>query len=132
MKEFIGRVMYPFLFSASSRLVSADLLTHCSMSFTGMWRNSTVSILNGAVSFGVTGLSPFAFLGFLGFGVAFGRGLVSFRRGELDAAPVRPLRVVPRSMSSSTVDLGVGGEKSGCSVYSKLAQARRKCAQSIY
>lgn len=123
MKEFMGRVMYPFLFSASSRLTFAGLFTHSSIFFTGIWCSSAVSMLRGAVNFGVTGLSPFAALGFLAFGVAFGRGLASFRRGELEAAPVRPLRVVLRSRSSSTVDLGVGGEKSGCSFYQRLARA---------
>jgi hypothetical protein len=90
-----------------------------------MWWSSAVSILSGAVSFGVTGLSPFAAFGFLILGVAFGRGLASFRRGELDAATVRPLRVVLRSRSSSTVDLGVGGENSGCSFYVRSVSAPR-------
>jgi hypothetical protein len=96
------------------------------MFFTGMWWSSAVNILNGAVSFGVTGLSPFA-LGFLDFGVAFGRGLASFRRGELDAATFRPLRVVLRSRSSSTVDLGVGGENIGCSFYAESVSAPSAC-----
>jgi hypothetical protein len=117
MNEFMGLVMYPFLFSASSRLTSADLFTHSSMFFTGMWGRFAVSILNGAVSFGVTGLSPFVAFGFFDLGIAFGRGLASFRRGELDAATLRALRVGLRSRSSSTVDLGVGGENIGCSFY---------------
>ena len=81
-------------------------------------------MLKGAVSLGVTAFSPFAALGFFAFGVAFGRGLASFRRGELDASTARPLRVVLRSISSSAVDLGVGGENSGCSFYDRLAAAR--------
>lgn len=117
MNEFMGRVMYPFLFSASSLLVSADLLTHSSMFLTGMWSSPAVSMLRGAVSLGVTAFSPFAAFGFFAFGVAFGRGLASFRRGELDVATARPFRVVLRSISSSAVDLGVGGENSGCSSY---------------
>ena len=115
MNEFMGRVIYPFLFSASSRLTSAGLFTHSSMFFTGIWCSSAVSMLRGAVNFGVTGLSAFPAFGFLALGVAFGRGLASFRRGELEGATARPLRVVLRPKSSSTVDLGVGGEKSGCS-----------------
>lgn len=83
----------------------------------GMWRNSAVNMLSGAVSFGVIALSPFGAFAFFDFGIAFGRGLVSFPCGELEAATARPLRVVLRSRSSSTVDLGVGGENSGCSIF---------------
>jgi hypothetical protein len=78
-------------------------------------------MLRGAVSLGVTGLSPFAAFCFFDLGVGFGRGLASFLRGELEAAAPRPLRVVLRSSSSSIVDLGVGGEKSGCSCYTRSA-----------
>jgi hypothetical protein len=72
MKEFIGRVMYPFLFSASLRLTSAGRFTHVSMSLMGMWCWPSVKMLKGAVSLGVFGFSPFAALGFLAFGVGFG------------------------------------------------------------
>jgi hypothetical protein len=78
-------------------------------------------MLRGAVSLGVAAFSPFAALGFFAFGVDFGRGLASFLRGELEAATARPLRVVLRSTSSSAVDLGVGGENSGCSFYDRSA-----------
>jgi hypothetical protein len=132
MKEFMGLVIYPFLFSASSRLTFAGLFTHSSIFFTGIWCNSAVSMLRGAVNFGVTGLSPFVAFAFLVFGVAFGRGLASFRRGELEVAHVRPLRVVLRSRSSSTVDLGVGGEKSGCSFYYGLAHAQTTVNANLY
>jgi hypothetical protein len=72
MNEFIGRVIYPFLFSASLRLTSAVRLTHAFMSLTGMWCSFSVIILNGAVSFGVFAFSPLAALVFLAFGVGFG------------------------------------------------------------
>jgi hypothetical protein len=120
----MGRVMYPFLFSASSRLTFAGRLTHSSMFFTGMWCSSAVRMLRGAVNFGVTCLSPFPAFGFLAFGVAFGRGLSSFRRGEIEGATGRPLRVVRLTYSSSIVDLGVGGEKSGCSFYNSQCMWR--------
>jgi hypothetical protein len=72
MNEFIGRVIYPFLFSASLRLTSAVRLTHAFMSLTGMWCSLSVSMLKGAVNFGVLALSPLAALDFLAFGVGFG------------------------------------------------------------
>jgi hypothetical protein len=127
MNEFMGRVMYPFRFSASSRLTSAGLFTHSSMFFTGMWCSSAVRILNGAVSFGVTGLSAFPAFVFLVFGVNLGRGLASFLRGEVEGATARPLRVVLRPKSSSAVDLGVGGEKSDCSFWSMSTRAIPHC-----
>jgi hypothetical protein len=96
------------------------------MFLTGMWSSPAVNMLRGAVSLGVAVFSPFAAFGFLAFGVTFGRGLASFRRGELDAATARPFRVVLRSISSSAVDLGVGGENSGCSFYNSSAAARMK------
>jgi hypothetical protein len=95
-----------------------------------MWCSSAVSILSGAVNFGVNGLSPLAAFGFLALGVAFGLGLASFRRGELDAATARPLRVVLRSRSSSIVDLGVGGENIGCSFYVRSVTALSVCLGS--
>lgn len=88
-------------------------------------------MLRGAVSLGVTGLSPFAAFGFFALGVDLGRGLASFLRGELEAATARPLRVVLRSNSSSIVDLGVGGEKSGCSFYDRSAPVLRTFARSL-
>jgi hypothetical protein len=72
MKEFIGRVIYPFLFSASFRLTSAGRLIHASMSLTGMWRRASVNMLNGAVSFGVLAFSALAAFAFLALGVGFG------------------------------------------------------------
>jgi hypothetical protein len=119
MNEFMGRVMYPFLFSTSRILTSAGRLTHSSMFLTGMWASSFVRMLNGAVSFGVFCLSLFAAFAFLVLGVAFGRGLPSVLRGELDVATARPLRVVFRS--SPFVDLGVGGENRPWSFCSPLA-----------
>jgi hypothetical protein len=67
-------------------------------------------MLSGAVSLGVLCFSFFGAFAFLALGVAFGRGLLSFRRGELDNVVARPLRVVLRPESSPFVDLGVGGE----------------------
>jgi hypothetical protein len=67
-------------------------------------------MLNGAVSLGVLCLSLFGAFAFLALGVAFGRGLPSVLRGELDAATARALQVVLRPESSPCVDLGVGGE----------------------
>lgn len=107
----MGLVIYPFLFSASLRRTSAGLLTHSSMFLTGMWCNSAVRILKGAVNFGVIALSPLPAFDFLLLGVALGRGLDSFRRGESDGATERPLRVDLRPDVSSAVDRGVGGEK---------------------
>lgn len=111
MKEFMGRVMYPFRFSASSRLTSAGLFTHSSIFLTGMWHNFAVRILRGAVSFGVAALSPLPPLAFRDFKLALGLGLESFLCGERDEATPRPLRVGLRPISSSAVDRGVGGEK---------------------
>ena len=85
------------------------------MFLTGIWCSSFVKILSGAVSLGVFCLSPFAVFAFLVLGVAFGRGLASFLRGELDAVTARPLRVVLRLLSSPFADLGVGGENRACS-----------------
>jgi hypothetical protein len=87
-------------------------------------------MLRGAVSLGVTALSPFAALGFFAFGVGFSRGLASFLRGEVEAATARPLRVVRRSISSSAVDLGVGGENSDCSFYDRSTPVQMACARS--
>ena len=72
MKEFIGLVTYPFLFSTSFFLVSADRLTHSSMLRTGMLLMFFVKILNGAVSFGLLGFSLFPAFAFFDLGVALG------------------------------------------------------------
>jgi len=113
--------MYPFLFSTSRRLTSAGLFTHSSMFLTGIWWSSFVKILNGAVSLGVLCLSDFTALAFFDLGVAFGRGLPSVFRGELDDVIARPLRVVLLLESSPFVDLGVGGENKPWSCCCSLA-----------
>jgi hypothetical protein len=113
MKEFIGRVTYPFLFSTSCRLVSAERLTHSSMFRTGILAKSFVKTLSGAVNFGVFGFSLLPALAFLDFGVAFGLGFgfgLSVLCCELEGTMVRPLLVRRFASSWSTVDLGVGGE----------------------
>lgn len=92
MKEFIGLVIYPFLFSTSLYLVSTDRFTHASMSRTGTEVMSFVNILSAAVSFGVLGLSPFPAFAFFDFGIAFGLDLAGVC-GELDGTMFRPLRV---------------------------------------
>ena len=76
---------------------------------TGMPAISLVNMLNGAVSFGAFGFSPFPAFAFFDLGTALGRGFSSIR-GELDGAIVRPLRVRLERSSFSVADLGVGGE----------------------
>jgi hypothetical protein len=78
-------------------------------------------MLNGAVNLGVLCFSFFGPFAFLALGVAFRRGLVSFRRGELDDVVPRPLRVFLRPESSPFVDRGVGGENKACSFWHSLA-----------
>jgi hypothetical protein len=109
MNEFMGLVTYPFRFSTSFFLTSADLFTHSSMFRTGIETISLVSILKGAVSFGVFGFSLFAVLTFLAFGIGFARTFSS-SSGELDGTTVRPLRVRRVVSSISIEDRGVGGD----------------------
>jgi hypothetical protein len=102
----MGLVTYPFLFSTSFLLVSAERLTHSSMLRTGTFVISLVKILSAAVSLGVFGLSAF---GFLDFGVAFGLGLLA-DCGGVRCTTARSLRVCRSYSSLSKEDLGVRGE----------------------
>ena len=111
MNEFIGLVIYPFLFSTSFRLTSTGRFTHSSMFLTGMFVMSLVNILKGAVSFGVLSFSLFPALFFRGLGAGFGFDFAgSGPRGELDGAMVRPLRVRLWASSTSCAECGVGGD----------------------
>jgi hypothetical protein len=110
MNEFIGLVIYPFLFSTSSRLTSAGLSTHSFMLRTGTEVMSFVKMLNPWVSFGVFGFSafPLAFFTGLAFGLDFEGLLVA--GGGLGGAITRPLRVLLSASSISAAERGVGGE----------------------
>jgi hypothetical protein len=111
MKEFIGLVMYPFLFSTSCLLVSADRSTHSFMLRTGIEVMCLVRMLSPWVSFGVFGLSafPLAFFVGLDLGFDFDFGLLS-AWGGLGGAIARPLRVLLSASSNSAAERGVGGE----------------------
>lgn len=103
----MGLVTYPFLFSTSFLLTSADLFTHSSILRTGIEAISLVKILKGAVSLGVFGFSLFPVLDFLDFDAAFGLGFSS-SSGELDGTTLRPLLV--RCTASSIIDTDCGVE----------------------
>jgi hypothetical protein len=109
MKEFIGRVTYPLRFATSSRLTSAERLTHSSISFIGV-SMSFVSTERGAVSFGVFDLSSLLdFLSFLDLaaGDLETREDLFVLKGE-SVRPLfdRPLRV--RTPSLAVFERGVG------------------------
>ena len=108
MNEFMGLVTYPFLFSTSFLLTSADLFTHSSILRTGIAAIPLVKILKGAVSLGVFGFSLFPVLDLLDFGVAFGLGFSS-SSGELDGTTLRPLLVRCTVSSNTDTDCGVEG-----------------------
>jgi hypothetical protein len=112
MNEFIGLVIYPFLFSTSSRLTSAGLSTHSFMLRTGTEVMSFVRMLSPWVSFGVFGFSAFPLAFFTGraFGLDFEGVLVAGAGGGLGGAITRPLRVLLSASSISAAERGVGGE----------------------
>ena len=108
MNEFMGRVTYPFRFSASFILVSAARCTHPSISLSGT-SMSLVSTESGAVNLGIFERSSLLdFLSFFDFAAGdFDTRDLLVLNGESVRLVERPLRV--RTPSLSVADRGVGG-----------------------